>query len=84
MPKYSGTQPYYFEDKTIDELLAEIEEIISSTREMGRQMDSGYAFAKNSIGIRKQLVEAMRLCHSLRKEVIKRKRIIQERRKNKK
>ena len=81
MPKYSGIQPYYFEDKTLDDLLAEPQEILASTREMGRQMDRGYAFAKNSIAIRKQLVEVMRLCHSLRKEVIKRKKIIQARRK---
>jgi hypothetical protein len=84
MPKYSGTQPHYFEDKTIDDLLAEMEEIISSTRHNAREMDRGVAFVKHSIIIRKQLVEVMKLGHSLRKEVIKRKKIIQERRKSEK
>jgi hypothetical protein len=84
MPKYSAEQPYYFRDKSIDELLGDIEDTISSAREMGRQMDDGKAFAKNSIAIRKHLVEAMHLCHGLRKEVIARKKIIQARRRENK
>jgi hypothetical protein len=65
-------RPHYFADKELEDLLAEIEEIISSTREWARQMDAGYAMVKNSIRIRKQLTRVSHLCHSLRKEVIER------------
>jgi hypothetical protein len=69
MPKMPP-KPHYYEDKSIDELLAEIEEIISSSREMARDLDNDKAPVKNSVAIRKQLAKVTHLVHSLRKEVV--------------
>ena len=79
MPVYPE-KPYYFEAEPIEKLLIDIEEIISSTRETARTMDSGYAVVKSSIAIRQQLVEVMRLSHNLRKEVVRRRHIAQKKR----
>jgi hypothetical protein len=65
-------RPFYYEDKTLDDLLGEVEEIISSCREMARDFDTGKAVVKHSIAIRKQLAQCTHLFHSLRKEIVER------------
>lgn len=65
-------KPFYFEDKSMDDLWAEIEEIASSNRELGRAFDNGKAVVKNSIAMRKSLAQLTHLCHSLRKEIVER------------
>lgn len=71
MPKMPP-KPHYYEDKSIDELLAEMEEVISSSREMARYFDKGRGVVKYSIKIRKELAKVTHLVHSLRKEIIER------------
>lgn len=65
-------KPFYYEDKSLDELLGEMEEIISSCRELARDFDNGKAVVKHSITIRKELAKMTHLCHALRKEIVER------------
>ena len=63
-------KPHYFEDKTIDDLFAEIEELISSSRELARRFDDGVQAP--AVQLRKNLVQVSSLAHSLRKEIVAR------------
>lgn len=65
-------KPYYFEDKSMDALFEEIEDIASSCRELARDFDNGKAVVKHSITMRKELAKLTHMCHSLRKEIIER------------
>ena len=65
-------KPHYYEDRPLDELLGEIEEMIAACRPLARDMDSGKIIVKHSITIRKQLARMTHMIHSLRKEVIER------------
>jgi putative lipase involved disintegration of autophagic bodies len=72
-------KPHYYEDKTLDALMFEMEEIISSSREMARAMDSEKAMVKNSIAIRKELVKVIHLAYNLRKEIVRRRQLWRKR-----
>ena len=72
-------KPHYYEDKTLDALMFEMEEIISGSREMARAMDNERAMVKNSIAIRKELIKVIHLSYNLRKEIVRRRQLWRKR-----
>ena len=60
-----------FENKSIDEILAEMEDLISITRGDARRFDGGVKAP--ATGMRKSLFAIKELAHNLRKEIMERK-----------
>jgi len=61
-----------FQDKSIDEILIEMEEVIEDTREDARKFDNGVKAPASRI--RKSLFVIKDMAHKLRKEIMERKK----------
>jgi hypothetical protein len=73
-------KPHYFEDRPLEELFAELEEIIVDCRKLARKMDEGEGVVVRSIELRKQLMVNIHYSYSLRQEIVRRRKLDQAKR----